>query len=467
MPLPWANVATGVYTNSAGVFSGTTGTTTLNGQYVAIADSCGSISKAADASGNLAMGSSSGTDCTTPGSAAPATPTPRARSSTWSTAPRRRRAAGCPSNSWLNAKLTANVNLNQTCNAYWNGSTINFFRSGGGCANTGELPGVSLHEYGHGMDSNDGNGGSPDNGTGETYGDVTAVLATHNSCVGNGFLGSNCGGYGNACTACTRRARHRLGQAHPQHRRRRWTTSPAPPARRRAPTTRTTSVPAARTPSPAATPPTSARGTASRYVASEAVWDLANRDLPSPGSRRGLGDPRPALVPVALDGDRRLHLRHLRRHPHDGHLDLERLLHRQHVPRLPRRRRRQRQPRRRHPARRRHRGGDEPPRHRLHHRRRLERHLRGRRPARRAGAVDRRRQQLGCRSPGAARRASTTSTATRPAATPASPRSPTTCRPARYNDTNVANGFTYYYQVTGAALGQRGGGFERPRPAPR
>ena len=51
-----------------------------------------------------------------------------------------------PSNSWINAKLTANVNLNQTCNAYWNGSSVNFFRSGGGCANTGELPGVSLHE---------------------------------------------------------------------------------------------------------------------------------------------------------------------------------------------------------------------------------------------------------------------------------------------------------------------------------
>ena len=52
------------------------------------------------------------------------------------------------------------------------------------------------------MDSNDGNGGSNDNGTGETYGDFTAALQTLDSCTGWGFLGGNCGGYGNACTNC-------------------------------------------------------------------------------------------------------------------------------------------------------------------------------------------------------------------------------------------------------------------------
>ena len=33
------------------------------------------------------------------------------------------------------------MNLNQTCNAFWNGSTVNFYRSGGGCRNTGEIAG--------------------------------------------------------------------------------------------------------------------------------------------------------------------------------------------------------------------------------------------------------------------------------------------------------------------------------------
>ena len=49
LPMPYANYATSSYANSAGLFGGSTGTTTLNGQYVRIVDSCGSISKAANA----------------------------------------------------------------------------------------------------------------------------------------------------------------------------------------------------------------------------------------------------------------------------------------------------------------------------------------------------------------------------------------------------------------------------------
>ncbi len=107
-----------------------------------------------------------------------------------------------PTNSWLQAQLTANVNINSNCNAFWNGSTVNFYTSGGGCGNTGEDAGISMHEWAHGLDSNDGNGSSIDNGTGETYGDFSAALQTHDSCVGQGFLGGNCGGYGNACSSC-------------------------------------------------------------------------------------------------------------------------------------------------------------------------------------------------------------------------------------------------------------------------
>ncbi|HXT49803.1 MAG TPA: pre-peptidase C-terminal domain-containing protein, partial [Thermoanaerobaculia bacterium] len=283
MPLPWANVASGVFTNSAGIFSGSTGTTTLSGQYVGITDSCGAISKAADGSGNLALGSSTGTDCTTPGSGG-AGNTHSARTQFYMVNRAKEAARGwLPSNTWLNAKVTAKVNLNQTCNAYWDGSSLNFFKSGGGCANTGELPGVSLHEWGHGMDSNDGNGSSPDNGTGETYGDVSAMLAIHSSCTGNGFLPSNCGGYGNACTACT-------GVRD---------TDWAKHSRNTASTvdnfTRTTC------PNPSANNPnyvgpcgadaisrgntTNKReGHCESLVASEAMWDLVNRDLPSPGS---------------------------------------------------------------------------------------------------------------------------------------------------------------------------------------
>lgn len=271
VPMPFANVASGVYTNSAGIFSGTTGTTTLSGQYVRSLDNCGSISKAADASGAIALGSSAGTDCTTPGTGG-AGNTHASRTQFYMVNRAKEQARGwLPSNSWLNAQLTANVNINDTCNAFWNGSTINFYRSGGGCANTGELPGVSLHEYGHGLDTNDGSGTSADNGTGETYGDFTAALATHNSCVGAGFLGGNCGGYGNACTSCT-------GIRDID-----W-------AKHAANTPSTVSnFTQARCPNPSPLNPNykgpcGKEGHCESYVASEALWDLAARDLPGAGT---------------------------------------------------------------------------------------------------------------------------------------------------------------------------------------
>lgn len=56
-----------------------------------------------------------------------------------------------PSFVGLNEPLTVRVNIGQTCNAYWDGSSINFFQEGGGCPNTGRVAGVVYHEYGHGI----------------------------------------------------------------------------------------------------------------------------------------------------------------------------------------------------------------------------------------------------------------------------------------------------------------------------
>ena len=307
LPLPWANVATGVYTNSAGVFSGSTGTTTLQGQYVKMTDSCGTISKAADGSGVIALGSGTGTDCTIPAGGGGAGNTHATRTQFYMVNRAKEIGRGwLPSNTWLNGSLTVRVNLNQTCNAYWNGSTISFFRSGGGCANTGELPGVSLHEWGHGLDSNDGNGSSAENGTGETYGDFSAALFTHNSCIGNGFLGtSNCGGYGNACTSCSGvrdidYAKHSANtpstvvELHP---------GPLPHQRQLQGTLRP-------------------RGTLRVVRLLGGALGLRQSRSAEPRLRRRLGDRRPPLVPVALDGDQGLQLHR------DRNVDLERLLHR-------------------------------------------------------------------------------------------------------------------------------------------
>ncbi|MFA7330825.1 MAG: T9SS type A sorting domain-containing protein [Candidatus Delongbacteria bacterium] len=56
-----------------------------------------------------------------------------------------------PSFTGLDEPLTVRVNIAETCNAYWDGSSINFFQEGGGCPNTGRVAGVVYHEYGHGI----------------------------------------------------------------------------------------------------------------------------------------------------------------------------------------------------------------------------------------------------------------------------------------------------------------------------
>ncbi|HEX6901290.1 MAG TPA: hypothetical protein VF789_16315 [Thermoanaerobaculia bacterium] len=203
-PMPFANVSSGGSANSAGRYNyaGGTVTSTLNGPYIRIADNCGAISKSSNASGQILFGTSAGTDCTTPGSGGAGNTHSSRMQFYWLNRGKEIGRGWLPSNAWLNGQLTANVNIANSCNAYWDGSTVNFYRSGGGCGNTGEITALSLHEYGHGLDANDGAGFSI-GGTAEAYGDIVAALVTHKSCIGAGTLSGNCGGYGDACTACS------------------------------------------------------------------------------------------------------------------------------------------------------------------------------------------------------------------------------------------------------------------------
>ncbi len=223
MPFPYADYGSGVYADIGGNFPGTTGTSTMTGRpgssgnvgSVDINDNCGAISLTSDANGLIDFGTSGGTDCTTPGYGGGGN-THSARTQYWNVVWIKIKAyTYLTGNTWLQGLLQDNVNINQTCNAYWDGTAVNFFRSGGGCGNTGEIPGVSLHEWGHGMDDFDGSGGnSPPV---ETRADWTAILQTHQSCTGGGFFvtynpgcgqdpggsGYNCGGYGDCCLACS------------------------------------------------------------------------------------------------------------------------------------------------------------------------------------------------------------------------------------------------------------------------
>lgn len=268
-PMPFADVSSGGYANSAGVYNYTGGTvsSTLNGQYVKINDSCGAISLTSDASGNLAFGTSSGVDCQTPGYGG-AGNTNASRTQFYHLNRAKEIVRGWLNLPWLTSQLTANVNLpDNICNAFWDGTALNFVRSGTGCSNSGQIQGVGLHEFGHGLDANDGNGLSPDKGTGETYADWTAALITHNSCIGGGYLASNCNGYGDACTSCTGvrdidYAKHSSGTPHTVGN---FTQVLCPPGN---------GYPG----------PCGREGHCESQVSSEALWDLAVRDLPSPGT---------------------------------------------------------------------------------------------------------------------------------------------------------------------------------------
>ena len=93
------------------------------------------------------------------------------------------------------------MNINSTCNAYWNGSTLNFYRSGGGCSNTGEIAAVFLHEWGHGMDQNAGSPTSPSNDySAEALADTFAFTRRGTDASAPNFEpGVNCPN----CTNCT------------------------------------------------------------------------------------------------------------------------------------------------------------------------------------------------------------------------------------------------------------------------
>jgi subtilisin-like proprotein convertase family protein len=269
-PMPFTNITIGASTafaSSSGGFScspsGSSATTSLQGQYIKVVDTCGAISKAVTCDNDLDMGVSAGTDCTIPAGGGGPGNTHSARSSFYHlNRIAEHGRSWLPANAWLTTQVTDNVNLNQTCNAYWSPSsgTLNFFHSGGGCANTGEIAGVFLHEWGHGLDQNDG--GGTDN-PGEAYGDTMALMSTHVSCIGRGFEpGVNCGGYGNACLNCTG-IRDQDWDKRNNH-------TPSTPA-------------GFISTCSSGTGPCGKEVHCEGYLAAETMWDLANRDLPAAG----------------------------------------------------------------------------------------------------------------------------------------------------------------------------------------
>ncbi|HEV7672846.1 MAG TPA: hypothetical protein VGS22_30380 [Thermoanaerobaculia bacterium] len=265
--MPWADLSDGTFTNENGRFPGGPFSSTLDGQYVRIHDGCGAISANTDPTGNLPFGASaSGTDCATPGFGGAGNTRSARTTFFWLNRAKEIARGWLPAAAWLSQGLVSNVNLAPTCNAYWDGSSVRFFQARPPCGNTGELPGVAIHEFGHGLDDNDGNPPPEEWATGESNGDLLAALVLHRSCVGPGFFSSNCGGYGDACTSCNGVrdidwARHASNTPH----------TAANFIRSRCPL------------NPGPVGPCGTEPHCESMVPSEAVWDFVNRDLPNPG----------------------------------------------------------------------------------------------------------------------------------------------------------------------------------------
>lgn len=81
-----------------------------------------------------------------------------------------------------------------SCNAFYDGTSTNFYAEGDGCPATALFDDVVMHEYGHGInyDAYDWLGGSWNNGAlGEAYADIWGIVNTENPVLGNGFLGAD------------------------------------------------------------------------------------------------------------------------------------------------------------------------------------------------------------------------------------------------------------------------------------
>lgn len=91
-----------------------------------------------------------------------------------------------PGDNHLDFQVLANANLNATCNAYFNGNSINMYRAGGSCNNTG-FSTVVTHEEGHWANVLYGSGNGSD-GFGEGNADVYAMYIYDTPIVGEYFF---------------------------------------------------------------------------------------------------------------------------------------------------------------------------------------------------------------------------------------------------------------------------------------
>ncbi|MDP6539833.1 MAG: hypothetical protein QF410_09860, partial [Planctomycetota bacterium] len=95
-----------------------------------------------------------------------------------------------PADDTADFQALANCNLNANCNAFFDGGSVNFYTSGGGCPNTAYST-VIAHEMGHWLNVRYGTGNGND-GMGEGNSDVYAMYQYDTPFVGENFCGNGC-----------------------------------------------------------------------------------------------------------------------------------------------------------------------------------------------------------------------------------------------------------------------------------
>ena len=94
----------------------------------------------------------------------------------------------------LDISMTTNIDVAGECNAFFDGGSINFFDTGGGCNPTSLIADVVYHEYGHAINSyfyNSLGSGFNNGAMGEGYADFWAMSLADIAEIGKGFYEEN------------------------------------------------------------------------------------------------------------------------------------------------------------------------------------------------------------------------------------------------------------------------------------
>ena len=89
----------------------------------------------------------------------------------------------------LDIPMETNVDEQGSCNAFFNGSSINFYAEGNGCHATAKIPDVVYHEYGHAINGRRYNSGlgMSNGGLNEGYADIWAFSLINSPYIGLGW----------------------------------------------------------------------------------------------------------------------------------------------------------------------------------------------------------------------------------------------------------------------------------------